>query len=116
LLGVRRTTVTLVVGKLRASGAVQSARRGLVEIDRPRLEEAACECYEVTHRLPPCFPSYFILQLSVRSPVGWIAPPADGSALQPIQAASLVSLIQMTFCRTLVTLCLTGSAVSVATF
>ena len=30
-----------------ASGAVRSARRGLVEIDRPRLEEAACECYEV---------------------------------------------------------------------
>jgi len=47
LLGVRRTTVTLVVPKLRASGAVRSARRGLVEIDRPRLEEAACECYEV---------------------------------------------------------------------
>jgi CRP-like cAMP-binding protein len=47
LLGVRRTTVTLVVGKLRASGAVRSDRRGLVEIERPRLEEAACECYEV---------------------------------------------------------------------
>jgi hypothetical protein len=47
LLGVRRTTVTLVVRKLRASGAVRSARRGLVEIDRPQLEEAACECYEV---------------------------------------------------------------------
>jgi CRP-like cAMP-binding protein len=47
LLGVRRTTATLVVQKLRASGAVRSDRRGLVEIDRPRLEEAACECYEV---------------------------------------------------------------------
>ena len=50
LLGVRRTTVTLVVPKLRASGAVRSARRGLVEIDRPRLEEVACECYEVMRR------------------------------------------------------------------
>jgi CRP-like cAMP-binding protein len=50
LLGVRRTTVTLVVGKLRASGAVRSDRRGLVEIDRPRLEEAACECYKVMRR------------------------------------------------------------------
>jgi CRP-like cAMP-binding protein len=47
LLGVRRTTVTHVVRKLRASGAVRSDRRGLVEIDRPRLEEATCECYEV---------------------------------------------------------------------
>jgi DNA-binding transcriptional MocR family regulator len=47
LLGVRRTTVTLVVRNLRASGAVRSDRRGLVEIDRPRLEEATCECYEL---------------------------------------------------------------------
>ncbi|MEH2561685.1 Crp/Fnr family transcriptional regulator [Bradyrhizobium sp. AZCC 2289] len=47
LLGVRRTTVTLAVRKLRASGAFRSARRGLVEIDRPRLEESACECYKV---------------------------------------------------------------------
>jgi CRP-like cAMP-binding protein len=50
LLGVRRTTVTLVVRKLRASGAVRSDRRGLVEIVRPRLEEATCECYEVMRR------------------------------------------------------------------
>jgi hypothetical protein len=47
LLGVRRTTVTLVMRKLRGSGAVRSGRRGLVEIDRQRLEEAACECYKV---------------------------------------------------------------------
>ncbi|WP_081851240.1 Crp/Fnr family transcriptional regulator [Bradyrhizobium sp. URHD0069] len=57
LLGVRRTTVTLVVRKLRASGAVKSARRGLVEIDRPRLKETACECYEAMrckyHRIFP---------------------------------------------------------------
>jgi CRP-like cAMP-binding protein len=50
LLGVRRTTVTLVVRNLRASGAVRSDRRGLVEIDRPRLEEATCECYELMRR------------------------------------------------------------------
>src|ERR1700686_2436803 len=50
LLGVRRTTVTLVVQKLRTSGAVRSDRRGLVEIDRPRLEEATCECYEIMRR------------------------------------------------------------------
>jgi CRP-like cAMP-binding protein len=50
LLGVRRTTVTLVVRKLRVSGAIRSDRRGLIEIDRPRLEEAACECYEVMRR------------------------------------------------------------------
>jgi CRP-like cAMP-binding protein len=57
LLGVRRTTVTIVVRKLRASGAVRSNRRGLVEIDRPRLEETTCECYEVMRRrLDQIFP------------------------------------------------------------
>jgi CRP-like cAMP-binding protein len=50
LLGVRRTTVTQVVRKLRTSRAIRSNRRGLVEIDRPRLEAAACECYEVMRR------------------------------------------------------------------
>jgi CRP-like cAMP-binding protein len=50
LLGVRRTTVTHVVHKLRKSHAIRSNRRGLIEIDRPRLEAAACECYEVMHR------------------------------------------------------------------
>jgi CRP-like cAMP-binding protein len=50
LLGVRRTTVTHMVRNLRISGAIRSDRRGLIEIDRPRLEEAACECYEVMRR------------------------------------------------------------------
>ncbi|MFB9263699.1 Crp/Fnr family transcriptional regulator [Bradyrhizobium erythrophlei] len=47
LLGVRRTTVTHVVSKLRASGAIRSNRRSSIEVDRPRLEAAACECYEI---------------------------------------------------------------------
>jgi CRP-like cAMP-binding protein len=50
LLGVRRTTVTHVVQKLRASGAIRSDRRGMIEIDRARLEAAACECYAVMRR------------------------------------------------------------------
>ena len=50
LLGVRRTTVTHVVSALRASRAVRSNRRGELEIDRPRLEAVACECYKVMSR------------------------------------------------------------------
>jgi hypothetical protein len=57
LLGVRRTTVTQVIAKLRALGAIRSVRRGLVEIDRARLEEATCECYDIirgaTDRIVP---------------------------------------------------------------
>jgi CRP-like cAMP-binding protein len=50
LLGVRRTTVTQVVSALRTSRAVKSSRRGQIEIDRRRLEIAACECYKVMSR------------------------------------------------------------------
>ena len=50
LLGVRRTTVTLKVAKLRASGAIRSDRRSLIEIDRRRLEQASCECYDIMSR------------------------------------------------------------------
>jgi CRP-like cAMP-binding protein len=49
-LGVRRTTVTQVISKHRASGAIRSNARGSIEIDRPRLEAAACECYQLMSR------------------------------------------------------------------
>lgn len=50
LLGVRRTTVTLTMSKLRAAGAVPTDRRGFVEIDRARLERVACDCYALMQR------------------------------------------------------------------
>jgi CRP-like cAMP-binding protein len=50
LLGVRRTTVTQVVHKLRMSRAIRSNRRGLIEIDRQQLEAAACDCYKAMCR------------------------------------------------------------------
>lgn len=46
ILGVRRTTVTLLMRNLRASGAIRSDRRGHIEIDRTRLAAAACECHD----------------------------------------------------------------------
>jgi hypothetical protein len=49
ILGVRRTTVTLLMRKLRAGGAIRSDRRGLIEIDPARLAAAACECHNVMH-------------------------------------------------------------------
>jgi CRP-like cAMP-binding protein len=47
ILGVRRTTVTLLMRNLRARGGIRSDRRGLIEIDRTRLARAACECHRV---------------------------------------------------------------------
>src|SRR3979490_3040518 len=45
ILGVRRTTVTLLMRNLRASGAIRSDRRGQIEVDRSRLAATACECH-----------------------------------------------------------------------
>jgi CRP-like cAMP-binding protein len=49
ILGVRRTTVTLLMRNLRASGAIRSDRRGQIEIDRSRLAAVACECHETMY-------------------------------------------------------------------
>jgi CRP-like cAMP-binding protein len=46
ILGVRRTTVTLLMRNLRASGAIRSERRGEIEIDPSRLAAEACECHD----------------------------------------------------------------------
>jgi CRP-like cAMP-binding protein len=49
ILGVRRTTVTLLMRNLRASGAIRSDRRGQIEVDRSRLAAEACECHGAMH-------------------------------------------------------------------
>jgi CRP-like cAMP-binding protein len=46
MLGVRRTTITLVAGKLQQQGAIR-CRRGFVHVtSRELLEQGCCECYE----------------------------------------------------------------------
>ncbi|ANW01434.1 Crp/Fnr family transcriptional regulator [Bradyrhizobium icense] len=49
IVGVRRTTVTLLMRNLRARGAIKADRRGLIEIDPARLAAVACECHNVMH-------------------------------------------------------------------
>jgi CRP-like cAMP-binding protein len=47
MLGVRRETVTLAVARLEETGLV-GHRRGHISVeDRPGLERASCECYEI---------------------------------------------------------------------
>jgi CRP-like cAMP-binding protein len=52
MLGVRRTSVTEVAGKLQAEGLI-SYSRGIIRIlDRAGLEARSCECYAtMTHEL-----------------------------------------------------------------
>ena len=50
MLGVRREGVTEAAGKLQRAGVI-SYQRGLITVlDRPRLEQLACECYEVVRK------------------------------------------------------------------
>lgn len=55
MLGVRRPTVTVVMGRLQESGLVSSRYGRIRVLKRPGLEQASCECYEVIkehfHRL-----------------------------------------------------------------
>lgn len=45
LLGVRRESVTLTAGALQKDGMISCARGSITVVDRPLLEERACECY-----------------------------------------------------------------------
>ena len=46
MLGVRRPTVTLIMGDLQKAGLVENGRGTIHIMDRPGLEAASCECYE----------------------------------------------------------------------
>ncbi|UUY08239.1 Crp/Fnr family transcriptional regulator [Pseudomonas sp. J452] len=66
MLGVRREGVTEAAGKLQRQGVIEYSRGHITVIDRHKLEQLSCECYEVvkreTDRLLPYIPQ--------RKPVG----------------------------------------------
>lgn len=51
MLGARRTTVALAAGTLQRSGFIEYSRGKVRILSREALKTAACDCYEVTHRL-----------------------------------------------------------------
>jgi CRP-like cAMP-binding protein len=50
MLGVRREGVTDAAGKLQKLGVIQYSRGKITVLDRSRLEDLCCECYEVVKR------------------------------------------------------------------
>jgi len=46
MLGVRRTSVTLVARRLQEAGLIRYSRGRIKLLDIPALQETACECYE----------------------------------------------------------------------
>jgi CRP-like cAMP-binding protein len=55
MLGVRRTTLTLLAQALQTKGAIRYTRGKIKIVDRAALETSACECYRVIRQdmLPP---------------------------------------------------------------
>lgn len=47
MLGVTRPSVSVAAGTLQAAGLITYRRGQVTILDRPRLEEASCECYAV---------------------------------------------------------------------
>ena len=45
MLGVRRSTVSIIVEGLQKTGLVETRRGQITIVDQKRLEEASCECY-----------------------------------------------------------------------
>jgi CRP-like cAMP-binding protein len=54
MLGLRRTTVSLLAGSLQQKGLIKYARGHITILDRAELQHCACECYAVLQheRLP----------------------------------------------------------------
>jgi CRP-like cAMP-binding protein len=50
MLGTRRSSVTVAAGMLQKAGLITHSRGDVQIIDRPNLEEAACECYAIMQR------------------------------------------------------------------
>ena len=48
MLGVRRSSVSVAATALRRAGLIRYSRQHVTIVDRPALERAACECYEIT--------------------------------------------------------------------
>jgi Mn-dependent DtxR family transcriptional regulator len=50
MMGVSRKAVTLAAQALRKAGLIEYRRRKMQVLDRPGLEAAACECYDIVMR------------------------------------------------------------------
>jgi CRP-like cAMP-binding protein len=50
MLGLRRTSVTLLMQALEQRGPIRHTRGQIAIVDRPSLEAYACECYQVIRR------------------------------------------------------------------
>jgi hypothetical protein len=57
MIGVQRSTMSAILGKLQNRGLIRQVRGGIIVTDRAGLERATCECYwrigEMFNRILP---------------------------------------------------------------
>jgi CRP-like cAMP-binding protein len=61
MLGIRRTTVTLLAQSMQVRGLISYRRGRILILDREGLEECACECYDIARheKLAPALGVHF---------------------------------------------------------
>lgn len=50
MLGTRRSSVSVAASMLQRAGMIHYTRGNVTILDRPKLEDAACDCYEIIQR------------------------------------------------------------------
>ncbi|MCC5870798.1 MAG: Crp/Fnr family transcriptional regulator [Gammaproteobacteria bacterium] len=83
MLGVRREGVALAAAKLQDAGVIVYARGRIRVLERAKLEQAACECYEVvrkeTELLLPYLPQRQLVNEATQIPVVKLANRGAGA-------------------------------------
>jgi len=50
MLGTRRASVTVAAGILQKAGLISYTRGNVTVLDREKLEDAACDCYDLVRQ------------------------------------------------------------------
>lgn len=78
MLGVRRTTVTLLAQELQRGGAIRYSRGRITILDRKKLEAGACECYDAIKH------ENLSLRLGVKMPSEGVQDDRNANVLFPL--------------------------------
>ena len=71
MLGIRRTTVAIQAGSLQAAKIIAYSRGKIQIIDRPGLQDAACECYPIFHRT---LMALYTQSIATQNDENWVLP------------------------------------------
>jgi len=92
-LGIRRSGITVQLGLLEESGAIQASRGRIKIIDRSKLEEASCECYRcLAEESRSASTQTFAAKAGVNGANQWWPAMQQNGHKQPFQSTGPASL------------------------